>query len=102
MNHGRGERTDHPPIFDPTKLCQKNRIYRLTGTKAISINLRSLRRRLHKEKIKEKKEWGARCVAEGRRERTHAWKFFLSEVRESMIGRTSKAKDKEEFFEVHY
>jgi hypothetical protein len=26
MNHGRGERTDHLPIFDPTKLCQKNRI----------------------------------------------------------------------------
>lgn len=41
-----------------------------------------------------------RCVAEGRRERTHALKFFLSEVRESMIGRTSKAA--EEFKEVHY
>lgn len=26
MNHGRGERTDHLPIFDPTKLCQKNGI----------------------------------------------------------------------------
>ena len=26
MNHDRGERTDHLPIFDPTKLCQKNRI----------------------------------------------------------------------------
>lgn len=25
MNHGRGERTDHLPIFDPTKLSQKNR-----------------------------------------------------------------------------
>lgn len=29
------------PIFDPTKLCKKKSIYPLTGTKAISINLRS-------------------------------------------------------------
>jgi hypothetical protein len=57
MNQGRGERTE--PIFDP----QKNRIYRLTGTKAISINL--LRRGREKEN--------------GRRDRRHAWKFFLSE-----------------------
>lgn len=43
MNHGRGERTDHLPIFDPTKkLCQKNRMSRLTGTKAISINQSTL------------------------------------------------------------
>lgn len=27
-----------------------------------------------------------RCVAEGRRKRTHAWRLFLSEVRESMKG----------------
>lgn len=27
-----------------------------------------------------------RCMAEGRRERTHAWRFCLSEVRESMKG----------------
>lgn len=26
MNHGRGERTDHLPIFDQTKLYQKNGI----------------------------------------------------------------------------
>jgi hypothetical protein len=41
MNHGRGERTDHLPIFYKT---MPERISRLTGTKAISINLRSLRR----------------------------------------------------------
>lgn len=42
-----------------------------------------------------------RCVAEGRRERTHALRILLSEVRESMIGRTSKAKALA-VKEVHY
>lgn len=79
MNHGRGERTDHLPIFDKT---MPDRISRLTGTKAISINQRSLRRGFHREK----KMGGARkrCVAEGRRERRHALIFFLSPVIESM------------------
>lgn len=33
-----------------------------------------------------KKRAKKRCMAEGRRERTHAWRFCLSEVRESMKG----------------
>ena len=53
--------------------------------KAISINLRSLRRRWHRKKKGGERK---RCVAEGRRDRTHALKFLMSEVRESMIGRT--------------
>lgn len=35
---------------------------------------------------KGKKGEQKRCMAEGRRERTHAWRFCLSEVRESMKG----------------
>ena len=35
---------------------------------------------------KKKKGEKKRCMAEGRGERTHAWRFCLSEVRESMKG----------------
>ena len=37
-------------------------------------------------KTAKKKGGKKRCMAEGRRERTHAWRFFLSEVRQSMKG----------------